>query len=191
MPSNVLINNYKAFGANKWGDGIDTFAATNITINDSFIRSHDDSVAIYNARANGGRIWYGDTKNITVTNSILMPDFARPINMGTHGFTWAPGGGHTIEDLTFSNLDLWIHNGGQRIQFISADGNLIQNVNFNDIRIDDTSRRPIFSYERSEDGIMALGVELTMFISRISPIPAVVQAVIRLKATIPPVGFKI
>ncbi|WP_307602086.1 discoidin domain-containing protein [Paenibacillus sp. V4I9] len=136
--SNVLINNFKAYGSNKWGDGIDTFASTNITINDSFIRSHDDSVAIYNARANGGRIWYGDTKNITVTNSILMPDFARPINMGTHGFTWAPGGGQTIENVTFSNLDLWIYNGGQRIQFISADGNLIQNVNFNDIRIDDT-----------------------------------------------------
>ncbi|WP_442952844.1 discoidin domain-containing protein [Paenibacillus sp. Soil522] len=136
--SNVLINNFKAFGANKWGDGIDTFAATNITINDSFIRSHDDSVAIYNARANGGNVWYGDTKNITLTNSILMPDLARPINMGTHGFTWAPGGGQTIENVTFSNLDLWIYNGGQRIQFISADGNLIQNVNFNDIRIDDT-----------------------------------------------------
>ena len=66
----------------------------------------------------------------------------------------------------------------QRIQFIAADGNLIQNVNFNDIRIDDTQRRPIFSYADQRVGIMALGVELTMFISRMSPIPAVVQALI-------------
>ena len=32
--SNVLINNFKAFGNNKYGDGIDVFAANNITIND-------------------------------------------------------------------------------------------------------------------------------------------------------------
>ncbi|WP_233531934.1 glycoside hydrolase family 28 protein [Paenibacillus alkalitolerans] len=61
--SNVLINNFKAYGVNKWGDGIDVFSSTNVTINDAYIRSHDDSVAVYNARANGGRIWYGDTKN--------------------------------------------------------------------------------------------------------------------------------
>ncbi|WP_372663714.1 LamG-like jellyroll fold domain-containing protein [Cohnella sp.] len=136
--TNVLVNNYKTFGINKWGDGIDAFAATNVTINDSYIRSHDDSIAIYNARNFGGKVYYGNTKNITVSNSILQPDLARPINIGTHGFPWAPGGGHTIENLTFSNLDLWIHNSGHRIQFISADGNLIQNVNFSDIRINDT-----------------------------------------------------
>jgi hypothetical protein len=136
--TNVVVNNYKTFGVNKWGDGIDAFAATNVTINDSYIRSHDDSIAIYNARNFGGRVYYGNTKNITVTNSILQPDLARPINIGTHGFPWAPGGGHTIEELSFSNLDIWIHNEGHRIQFISADGNVIQNVKFNDIRINDT-----------------------------------------------------
>ncbi len=135
--TNATVNNFKAFSANKWGDAIDTFAAKNVKINDVFLRSHDDCIAIYNARANGGKIWYGDTKNIEVTNSILMPDLARPINIGTHGFPWAPGGGHSIEDISFFNLDIWIHNQGQRIQFISADGNLIQNVRFNDIRIED------------------------------------------------------
>jgi hypothetical protein len=143
--TNVLINNFKAFSVKKWGDAIDSFSSSNITINDVFIRSHDDAIAIYNARANGGRIWYGDSANITVTNSILMPDVARPINMGTHGFPWAPGGGHTIENLTFSNLDLWLHNNAAPIQFISADGNLIQNVNFNDIRIDDHSPNKILN----------------------------------------------
>ena len=104
-----------------------------------YIRSHDDSIAIYNDRGFlAAKVFYGDSKNITVTNSILQPDLARPINIGNHGFPWAPGGGHTIEDLTFSNLDLWIHNQGKRIQFISGDGNLIQDVNFSDIRINDT-----------------------------------------------------
>lgn len=73
--SNVVINNFKAYGSNKWGDGIDLFASKNVTINDVYIRSHDDSVAVYNARANGGRIWYGDSQDIAVSNSILQPDF--------------------------------------------------------------------------------------------------------------------
>jgi hypothetical protein len=136
--TNATVNNYKAFGLNKWGDGIDCFACNNVTINDVYIRSHDDSIAIYNDRGFGGKVFYGDSKNITVTNSILQPDLARPINIGNHGFPWAPGGGHTIENLSFSNLDLWIHNQGHRIQFISGDGNIIQNVNFSDIRVNDT-----------------------------------------------------
>ena len=162
--SNILINNFKAYGVNRWGDGIDAFASTNITINDAFVRSHDDSVAVYNSRSNGGRIWYGNTKNITVTNSIFQPDLARPINIGTHGFPWAPGGGHTIENVSFSNMDLWIYNQGQRIQFISSDGNLIQNVNFTDIRIDDhVENRFLYMNTRSWDYGLGRGINNVYF----------------------------
>ena len=152
--SNVLINNFKAYGVNRWGDGIDAFASTNITINDAFVRSHDDSIAIYNSRANGGNICIQVLFQPYQCNELYsQPDIARPINIGTHGFPWAPGGGNTIENVSFSNLDLWIYNQGQRIQFISSDGNLIQNVNFTDIRIDDHCRKPILIYEYPELGL--------------------------------------
>ena len=100
--TNATVNNFKAYSYKNWTDGIDTFAATNITINDYYGRTGDDSIAIYTARANGGNIWYGNTKNITVTNSILKPDFARPINIGTHGFPHGRlAAGIRLEDVSF------------------------------------------------------------------------------------------
>jgi hypothetical protein len=142
--TNATVNNFKAFSYKNWTDGIDTFAATNITINDYYGRTGDDSVAIYAARQNGGNIWSGNSSNIQVTNSILQPDLARPINVGTHGFPNAPGGGYTISDLSFSNIDVLLHNSldagkTSPIQFAVGDGNLVQDVNFTDIRIEDNS----------------------------------------------------
>ncbi|KRE35225.1 discoidin domain-containing protein [Paenibacillus sp. Soil522] len=162
--TNVVINNFKAFSNNKYGDGIDVFGGKNITINDVYFRTHDDSIAIYGARANAGKVWYGDTQNVTVTNSILQPDLARPINIGTHGFPWAPGGGHTIENLNFSNLDIWLHNDAHRIQFISADGNLVQNVKFEDIRVDDhVGNSMLFMYVKSWDYGLGRGINNVHF----------------------------
>ena len=162
--TNVVINNFKAFSNNKYGDGIDVFGGKNITINDVYFRTHDDCIAIYGARANAGRVWYGDTEYVSVTNSILQPDLARPINIGTHGFPWAPGGGHTIENLTFSNLDIWLHNDANRIQFIAADGNLVQNVRFEDIRVDDrVGKSMLFMYVKSWDYALGRGINNVYF----------------------------
>ena len=52
--SNITINNAKGFGNKKWTDGIDIFTSSNVTINDVFIRSGDDSIAVYGPRQNGG-----------------------------------------------------------------------------------------------------------------------------------------
>ncbi|RCW46409.1 glycosyl hydrolase family 28 protein [Paenibacillus prosopidis] len=162
--TNVVIKNFKAFSNNKYGDGIDVFGGKNITINYIFYLTHDDCIAIYGARANAGKVWYGDIQNVSVTNSILMPDLARPVNMGTHGFPWAPGGGHTIENLNFSNLDIWLHNQAHRIQFISADGNLIQNVKFEDIRVDDHVGNSLFTMSvKSWDYAVGRGINNVHF----------------------------
>ncbi|THF83238.1 discoidin domain-containing protein [Cohnella fermenti] len=139
--TNVYVNNFKAFSFNKWGDGIDTFAATNITINDIFMRTSDDAIALYNSRHNSGRIWSGNSANISVTNSVLMPGLAHPLNIATHGDPSKPGGGESFSDLNFSNLDILLdkpYSVGP-IRLDASDGNLIINANFSDIRIDDRS----------------------------------------------------
>ena len=106
--TNVTVNNVKAYSSKKWTDGIDTFNASNITINDIFMRTGDDAIAIYGSRANGGNVYSGlNSSHISVTNSILTPDTAHPINIGTHGDPTLPGGGDTIDTLSFSNLDIW------------------------------------------------------------------------------------
>ena len=140
--SNVTVNNFKGFSYRKWTDGIDTFGVTNVSINDIFMRTGDDCIALYSSRANGGRLWSGDSQNISITNSVLMPDVARPINMGTHGDPSQPGGGETIDTINISNIDILEHNTAVKaniapIQVFVGDGNLITNVNFTDIRTED------------------------------------------------------
>ena len=146
--SNVSINNLKGFAYQKWTDGIDVFTSTNTTINDCFIRSGDDCIAVYGARQNSGHIYWGDVRGVTVTNCTLFPDVAHPINLGTHGDPLAPGGGESLDSLSFSNLDILEHNAANThvlpIGFSCGDGNLITNTTFTDIRIEDSSAKAIF-----------------------------------------------
>ncbi|MGM0879913.1 MAG: carbohydrate binding domain-containing protein [Bacillota bacterium] len=136
--NNVTVNNIKGFSYKSWTDGIDNMGSSNVTINDCFIRSGDDSMAFYTARPESN--FWGNTTNLTVTNMILMPDVARPINFGTHGDPTEYEGGLLIDNISFSNIDIMLNNTGSPmspIQFTNGDGNLIQNIRFTDIRIED------------------------------------------------------
>jgi polygalacturonase len=135
--TNVTIRNFKAFSYRKWTDGIDLFCCKNVTIDDVFMRTGDDAIAIYNHRDT----YYGNTSNITVTNSILMPDVAHPINIGTHGNTIS-GAEETIDSLTFRNIDILEHYETQvdyqgTMAITDGDANLISNVHFEDVRVED------------------------------------------------------
>ncbi|WP_261304980.1 discoidin domain-containing protein [Paenibacillus andongensis] len=136
--TNVTVNNVKLMAYLKWTDGIDNFCSTNVSINDVFVRSGDDSIAVYASRFG----YSGNSSNISVTNSILMPGKAHPINIGTHGNPGAEGGGDNIDTLNFSNLDILTYNTAAAglplaISFTASDGSLISDANFTDIRIDD------------------------------------------------------
>ncbi|KAH7247159.1 pectin lyase fold/virulence factor [Fusarium solani] len=94
--TDIDIKNWRSFSSVQWGDGIDLFCSQNILIDSVFVRSADDSVAIYNHRD----AWYGDVKNITIQNSSLWADVAHPINVGSHGNTANP---ETASDITIRN----------------------------------------------------------------------------------------
>lgn len=131
--NNVTINNVKIFAYRKWTDGIDAMASNGINVNDAFIRTGDDSIAVYGTR------WehVGSTNGFNVTNSVLMPGNAHPINVGTHGNPDAPD---TINGLTVTNVDILTHNPLYAVRSISvaaSDSNLITNVLFTDIRWED------------------------------------------------------
>ena len=96
--TNVTVNNFKAYSFKRWTDGIEHSLLPVFTINNYFMRTGDDAVAIYGARFTAARIIRAITDHISVTNSILMPDVAHPINVGTHGDPTKPGGGETIEE---------------------------------------------------------------------------------------------
>ncbi|MNB97836.1 Alpha-L-arabinofuranosidase B (ABFB) [compost metagenome] len=132
--SNVTIDNIKLMSYKKWTDGIDSMSSNNVSINDVYVRSGDDAIAIYGSRE-GWAI--GSSSNFNITNSVLMNGLAHPINIGTHGNPNAPD---RIDNLTFSNIDILTHNPLSAVGFISvtaSDENLLTNVLFTDIRWED------------------------------------------------------
>jgi hypothetical protein len=132
---NVTIENIKSISCGGNYDGIDVFCSSNIVIEGVFMRNSDDCIAIYGHRNR----FYGDVKNITVRDSSLWADIAHPILVGTHGDTPHPD---TLEDLHFSNLDILDHMEPQIdyqgcMSLNAGDGNLIRNVRFENIRVED------------------------------------------------------
>jgi hypothetical protein len=132
---NIAIKNIKSFSAGRNNDGIDVFGSSDVTIDGVFMRNSDDCIAIYGHRWD----YYGDVKNVIVKNSILWADVAHPILVGTHGNSENP---ETIDGLQFSNLDILDHHEMQVdyqgcMSLNAGDSNLIRNVRFEDIRIED------------------------------------------------------
>lgn len=132
----IRINNFKAFSTRGWSDGIDMMSSSNIDIHDVFMRNSDDCIAVYGSRWD----FYGDTKNVSVKNSVLWADVAHPIMVGTHGNHEAQG--DTIENLHFENIDILEHHEPQEnywgaMALNAGDMNVIRNVVFDTIRVED------------------------------------------------------
>ncbi|PZR24204.1 MAG: glycoside hydrolase [Citrobacter freundii] len=139
----INIRNVKSFSANSWSDGLDFMSCSDVVIDDVFMRNSDDCIAVYAHRWE----FYGDAKNYTVTNSTLWADVAHTINIGVHGNTEKTG--EVIENLLFKNIDVLeldeddpSAEGSMAIQ--AADLNLVRNVRFEDIRVDDFQEGKLF-----------------------------------------------
>ncbi|MGL1959206.1 MAG: glycosyl hydrolase family 28 protein [Colwellia sp.] len=142
--SDLIIRNFKTFSAKPWSDGIDMMSCSNVHIDDVFLRTSDDAIAVYGHRWE----YSGNVKNIKVTNSTLWADVAHPINIGIHGSHKKP---ETIEKLTFKNIDILAHDEDdpnyQGAMAISCgDDNLIRNVLFEDIRLDNIEEGMLFNF---------------------------------------------
>jgi hypothetical protein len=142
---NLKIKNIKSFSSNGWSDGIDLMSCSDVEIDDVFMRNSDDCIAIY------GHRWgfYGDAKNYKITNSTLWADVAHPTNIGLHGN--AETVGDTIENITFYNIDILEQDEDDRnyqgcLAISGSDNNLIRNISYEDIRIDNIQEGMIFNF---------------------------------------------
>ncbi|WP_317044485.1 glycosyl hydrolase family 28 protein [Hymenobacter crusticola] len=134
--NHLTIRNLKSFSAKPWSDGIDLMSCSDVLVDDVFLRTSDDCVALY------GHRWqfYGNARNVTVQNSTLWADVAHPTNLGLHGDTDIAG--DTLEHITFRNLDILEHDeDGPNYQGCRAisggDLNLVRDVRYEDIRMED------------------------------------------------------
>ena len=141
--SGLTVRNLKTFSATPWSDGIDMMSCSHVRIDDVFLRTSDDSIAIY-----GHRWEYdGDGRDYFVTNSTLWADIAHPVNIGLHGNDKTP---EILEDITFRNIDVLGHDEDDRdyqgvMAITDGDNNLVRNVLFEDIRVDNIEEGMLFN----------------------------------------------
>ena len=131
----VTIRNVKSISYYGWGDGMNVFASNNVLFDSVFCRNSDDCTTVYATRKG----FVGGCKNITMQNSTLWADVAHPIFIGIHGNTANP---EIIEDVTYINIDILDHKEKQVdyqgcLAINAGDNNLIRNVRFENIRIED------------------------------------------------------
>ncbi len=131
---NISIWNTKSVRAGQWGDGIDVFCCRNVTIENAFLRTSDDCIAIYGHRWD----YDGNVEGVKVSKCVLWADIAHPILVGTHGNTENP---NELTNIRFSDIDILDQHEEQIdyqgcMSLNAGDGNLIRDVIFDNIRIE-------------------------------------------------------
>lgn len=161
----VAIRNVKCISYLPNGDGMNVISSRDVLIDGVFNRNSDDCVTVYGTRLG----FAGGASRITVQNSVLWADVAHPILVGTHGSTPRP---EVLEDLTFRNLDILDHCEAQIdyqgcLSLNAGDSNLVRNVRFEDIRIEDFRRGQLVNlrvfFNRKYSTSPGRGIENVLF----------------------------
>jgi polygalacturonase len=131
----VTYENLKIVSANDWDDGIDIVGSQNVLVNNCFIRTKDDCIAI-----KAGVSYFSDfstdktVDNIVVQNSVMWNGvWGNALEIGFETRT------DTIKNITFENCDL-IHTEGPEGTFTIHNGDraVVKNVLYKDIRVEDS-----------------------------------------------------
>ena len=138
----------RSIGAGQWSDGLGHFACERVKISDSFIRTSDDSITLYNHRWD---IW-GNTRDISVSDSTLWADVAHAVMIGIHGNTPTPEHPEpeVLERIRFSNIDILEHDEDEpeyegAIGIMAGDDNLVRDVIFENIRVERIEEGKLFN----------------------------------------------
>ncbi|KAH8591619.1 pectin lyase fold/virulence factor [Bisporella sp. PMI_857] len=131
----IHVRGWRSITSHQWGDGMDVYCSRDVLVERLFIRSSDDSIALYQHRWD----YYGNSSNLTIRDSSLWADVAHPINIGTHGDTVNP---ETMDGVTIQNVDILDHREPQvdyqgAIALSVGDENLIKNILIQDVRVED------------------------------------------------------
>ncbi len=138
----------RSIGGGQWSDGLGHFACERVKIVDSFIRTSDDCITLYNHRWD---IW-GDTRDITVTDTTLWADVAHAVMIGIHGNTPTPAHPEpeVLERIRFDNIDILEHDEDESeyegaIGIMAGDDNLVRDVTFENIRVERIEEGKLFN----------------------------------------------
>ena len=131
--NNVNFDNVNIISSRSNGDGISIQSSSNVTGNDCFVRSWDDSIVIKNYPEWSNRSSLGTTRNINFTNCIIWTDLAQSLEIGFETL------GQVMEDITFDNITI-LHNFHKAPISIHNSNNAdLKNVTFSNITIEDAN----------------------------------------------------
>ena len=131
---NITVDGVKIISARPNGDGISVQSCRDVTVQNCFLRTWDDSLVVKNyANLKGS-----DSQRITFRNCRLWTDLAQSMEVGyetNKGGKLKP----VIQDVTFSNITV-LHNFHKPVMSIhNADDATVSNVRFENITVEDAS----------------------------------------------------
>jgi len=141
----LALRDIKGFNHHIWGDGFDFMACRRVAVEDVFLRTSDDCIAIYASR------WShrGDSRDFRVERATLWADKAHPIHLGTHG-SQDPARRDTISGLVFRDIDILEHSelyppyhGAMSVN--AGDEVIVRDVLFESIRVETIDRGELFN----------------------------------------------
>lgn len=96
----IAVSHVKEVTADRYSDGMDVSATSNVVVDHCFFRTSDDSIAVW---ATSPYDTKGGSSNLTVRDSVLWPDVAHGVLIGPFG---QPGGTDVIKGVNFDNVDI-------------------------------------------------------------------------------------
>lgn len=131
----VVVAGLKVVTADRYSDGIDIAGSHRVLIVDCFMRTSDDSIAIW---ATNPYIDGGSTTDLTVRHTTLWPDLGHGVLAGPFG---KQGGEDMISGIDFQDVDVLEQYATQpqyqgALALNAADDLTIRRVRFNNIRLD-------------------------------------------------------
>jgi len=136
----VLIEDVKCYTSYSWGDGLNIFSSSYVTIRRCYAETNDDCLTVYASRKG----FHGHSRHILVEDCVFAPKIAHPIFIGLHGAASDPTHPNdidTIEDLTFRRIRVIDQKECQLdyqgcMAIVAGDNNVVRNVLFEDIMVD-------------------------------------------------------
>ena len=140
----VLIENVKCYSYGPWGDGLNIFASSHVTLRGCYCETSDDCMTVYATRMGNP----GSARHILVEDCVFNPKVAHPIFIGLHGAA-SEGDDRTridtIEDVTFRRIRILNQREKQLdyqgcMAIVAGDNNVVRNILFEDITVDHIER---------------------------------------------------
>jgi hypothetical protein len=138
----VAVRHFKAITWRVGGDGVDLVACRNATVEDCFLRTADDCVAVKAFSRDPGRV-VPNVEHVTVSGCVLWN--ARPGNALEIGYETRCD---SISDVVFRDIDVIRcehegHQSGGVLTIHNADRAVVSNVRYEDIRVEDAQEKLI------------------------------------------------